>query len=596
VATTASAEGASVEPPLSFSVGELSFGLYEPIYRTPLATSSVKAKRKVSKSPQIAQGLTGVRLLARPDEWALHMGLKVDGHPFSLAGREYISQVIRDTSDEIVIPKAAQMSFTVTFLTRTLHWVKERGWHHLYLLPLKAGAIPFVQARIDPIIDSNPILADCFNSVDNRLHKQSKDNINIYIRGTNIDRELQEIPVDVEVWDERDRMVEDNLEEARHRMDGSKVKKLTILSTPTVPGHGVDADDGWWNSDQHLWEIPCPGCGRFQVLTFEDSLKKGDSPDECVLECIHCHRSFSDGERADLNSKGRWVPHNLNGNTRGYHISQFNSPSMGLERIMEGWYTGQKDARKLRSFYNQSLGRPYVALGDQLTPELLDACREPGHGMGGIPESSVYIGVDIGTDIHMLAYTLNRYGHRRLWKMQIFREWHELDRFLSSLASFMCVIDAHPEKRAARDISKKYPGKVWLGFELDRPQTEEIAAFHPIKRGEAGRCMIDRTMGFDTVIQDYMEGKVILPSNARELGEHMPRKQFNGFYFQMCQMVRVEEEDNQSRMRAHWKKNKNADHWHHADMFARIATFKKPALEIPFGLSNAFDRSGSVAA
>ena len=76
--------------------------------------------------------------------------------------------------------------------------------------------------------------------MDNRLHKQSQNAINLYIRGTNIERELQEIPVDVEVWDQRDRIVEDNLEEARHRMDGSNVKKLMMLiSTPTVPGHGV---------------------------------------------------------------------------------------------------------------------------------------------------------------------------------------------------------------------------------------------------------------------------------------------------------------------------------------------------------------------
>ena len=216
-----------------------------------------------------------MRTLARPDEWALDMGLKVDGRPFTLQGREYIRQVIRDTSDEIVIPKAAQTAFTVTFLVRTLHWIKERGWHHLYLLPLKTGAIPFVQARIDPMIASNPELESQFQTVDNRLHKQSKDGINLYIRGTNIDRELQEIPVDCEVWDERDRMVEDNLEDARHRMDGSAIQKLTILSTPTVPGHGVDAAEAWWASDQHRWEIPCLGCGRYQTDHLRRELEIG---------------------------------------------------------------------------------------------------------------------------------------------------------------------------------------------------------------------------------------------------------------------------------------------------------------------------------
>jgi hypothetical protein len=46
---------------------------------------------------------------------------------------------------------------------------------------VKTGAIPFVQARIDPLIESNPALDDEFSSVDNRLHKQSKRGANLYI-------------------------------------------------------------------------------------------------------------------------------------------------------------------------------------------------------------------------------------------------------------------------------------------------------------------------------------------------------------------------------------------------------------------------------
>jgi hypothetical protein len=551
------------------------------------------------KTPTSVPNFHSIRALARPDEWALGMKLRVDGRPFDVRGREFIIPVIRDTSDEIIIPKAAQMAFTVTFIVRTLHWIKERGWHHLYLLPLKTGAIPFVQQRIDPIIDNNEILRKHFNSVDNRLHKQSDRGVALYIRGTNIERELQEIPVDVEVWDERDRMVEENLEDALHRMDGSKIKKLTILSTPTVPGHGVDADDAWWASDQHLWEIPCPGCGRFQFLSFryqgeDDNLKLGDKPDECVLECGHCKREFSDNERAALNAEGKWEPRHLDGDLRGYHINQFHSPTQKLIDVVDGFFKGQTDARKLRSFYNNSLGLPYVAAGDQITPEILDKCRIPGLSLGGIPESAVFVGIDVGTMIHLTARTLNRHGQLRLWQMKLMREWNEVEAFLDKLTNFVCVCDAHPEKRAARDLSLKYPGKFWLGFELDRPQTQEIAVWHPIRHGEASKVVIDRTMAFDSVIKNYIDGNVLLPPNARELGEHMPRKDYNGFYFQMIQMVRVEEEDTQGRIVARWKKNRNADHWHHSDMFSFIASLRTPSLDITPEISEMFARSGSL--
>ena len=502
-------------------------------------------------------------------------------------------QVIRDASPNIVIPKAAQMAFTVTFLVRSLHHVVERRWHHLYLLPLKTGAIPFVQARIDPILESNPELGKEFHSVDNRLHKQTTSAINLYIRGTNISRELQEIPVDIEVWDERDRMVEDNLEDARHRMDGSAIQKLTILSTPTVPGHGVDSDDEWWASDQHRWEVPCPGCGRFQIFNFEDNVKLGDNAFETVFECQFCDRRIHDHERRESNFYGRWVPQNLSGKKRGYHISQFNSPTQKLESIIDGWFAGQKNARKLRSFHNQSLGQPYVAIGDKLTPEILDKCVVPGMEMGGIPESPIFLGIDIGNFIHVIAYTKNK-NQRRLWKMQILREWDQVDRLLADLSSFVAVIDAHPEKRAARDISIKYPGRVWLGFEMDRPQTQELAVWHPLKHQEAGKVVIDRTMAFDTTTNEFIHGDVLLPFHARDLGEHIERRDFNGFYFQMIQQTRVEEEDAKGRIVARWKKNKNPDHWHHADMFARIAMEQAPQLVIPEPIQHAFSRAGSL--
>ena len=523
----------------------------------------------------------------------------MDGRPFSLEGREYVQQVIRDSSDHIVVKKAAQMAFTILFLVRTLHWIVERKWHHLYLLPLKTGAIPFVQSRIDPIIESSPHLKSQFARVDNRLHKQTIDDVKLFIRGTNIESELQEVPVDCEVWDERDRMVEENLEDARHRMDGSNIKKLTELSTPTVPGHGVDSDDTWHMSDMHLWEIACPGCGTYQILNFEVNLRIGNSFNDCVLLCSHCHREFSDNDRARGNSTGRWVPHALDGTLRGYHISQFNSSTMSLAEIMRGWFTGQKDARKLKSFFNNALGEPYVAAGDQMTPELLDDCIEGGFTLGGIPPGPLCIGVDVGNVLHVKTDFIDRFDRRCAWKLEIMSDieggaWGKLEKYLESLTSFICVIDAHPEKSKARDLSIKFPGRVFLGFEMDRPQTEMVGTWSPVKYGEAGKVIIDRTMAFDSTIHQVMHGKYVLPKEARQLGEQMPKLAYNGFYHQMCQQVREEYEDTKGRTVARWRRNKNPDHWHHADMFAFIASLRQPKLIVPRIMGRAMQEAGSL--
>jgi len=525
------------------------------------------------------------------------MGLRVDARDFSLKGREYVRQIIRDYSPEIYCPKAAQMAYTVTAITRTLHNVVERKWNGLYLLPLKTGAIPFVQARVDPVIESSPKLTAAFASVDNRLHKQTVEGANFYIRGTNIERELHEVPVDFEVWDERDRMVDENLDIARHRMDGSTVRHLLVLSTPTVDGYGVYSEDAWDATDQHRWEVPCPHCGRYQVLNFNEpdldynNLKLGDSAADCVLECAFCQQLLTDSQRPEMNGSGRWTPFKPDGALRGYHVSQFNSPTQPLHEIMKGYFMGQRDMRRLRNFWNQNMGRAFTAEGDKITVELLDKCRRSGYTLGGIPNSYVAVGIDIGSVLHVWCWHFSPQKQKLLWNARIFRNFDDLDRFLGSLASWTGIIDAHPEKHKAHELAMKYHGKLRLGFSDDRDQASEMATYHPLRAGEAGRVNIDRNMALDTFIADFINGNAILPADARDLGEIMPRKPYNGLYHQLLQLVRVEEENTRGIVMARWKKNRNPDHWHHAGMFASVAAQLQPTLSVPAEFSRALNTS-----
>lgn len=538
-----------------------------------------------------------------PDVWAERLKLKVDGHPFSILGREYQRDIIRDESEWVIVPKGAQMGLTTVFLVRTFHWIVKRRWHHLYLMPLKTGAIPFVQGRIDPIIDSNDELKRIFKSVDNRLHKQSVDDIALRIRGTNIWTELREIPSDVLVMDERDKMVEDNIPEAMARLDGSPIKRKAELSTPTAPGHGVDAEDAWHASDQHRWYVPCPHCSRRQTFMVDENVVIGDRAEECFLRCSYCKKEINDVERAAANAFGSWQPDNPGGRKRGYHINQLHSPTQTIEGFMENFFLGQTQPKKLRAWFNNNRGEPFVSAGDQITPELVKSCiPASGHHWGGIPPGPVYVGVDVGNVLHCRADFLDRFGRRVFWQIKRFADkpgddmWKQLDEFLSGLTSFTCVIDAHPEKSEAKKLALKYHKRVWIGFEQDRPDQAETAVFNNPGPGEVGKVNIDRTDAFDTYIARMINGRMIMPNDVYELGELMPRMPYNGYIYQLCQMAASEEEDAKGRNVRRWLKNKNPDHWHHADMFCEIATIKKPGLHVPAGIGELFARSGSVIA
>lgn len=561
-----------------------------------------------------------IQRLAYPDKWAEHLRLVVDAHLFDPRGREYEVGILRDVAKYIIVPKGAQLGLTTTFLVKCIHAIVNRRWNVGYLLPVKNGSVAFVQARIDPIIDSAKPLKDAFSRTDNRSQKQTVDGTNWYIRGTNIETELREFPADVLVLDERDKMNEENLPHAFSRLDGSSVQRVYELSTPTIDGFGVYRDNGFPESDRMQWWVPCPYCGTKQVLSFDENVLPflGDTVEESKesCRCSHCRKPLSDNDRANMNGHGVWVPENPQSEVRGYHINQLSSPTKRLADPQLGflvnYFLGQTDSKKLKEFYNLNLGLPYAAPGDKFTTELLDKCRGD-YALGGIPAGDLYIGIDQGQEVlHVTIYT-HAQGKRRLWQTHLVRsrgamtKWQVLEEdVLSKYPQWLAVCDAHPDKEAVETLSKKYPGRFWMGFEKDRPDQETTANFMKHKHGEPAKVNIDRTMAFDALIKTYLDGISILPRDAREIGEYMPKLAYNGFYHQHLQMVRVEQPDAQGRMVARWvngnqeagkqKTGKKPDHWHHSDMFALVASMERVPLQVAPEVGNLFVAAGGLIA
>lgn len=562
-----------------------------------------------------------IQALAWPDVWAEDLKLEVDAHDFTMVGREYERAILRDESKSIDMPKGAQLGLTTTFVIKSCHAVVTRSKSVLYLLPLKAGSIPFVQSRIDPIIDSNPALAKEFKRVDNRGQKVTAKGVKWNIRGTNIASELREVPADILVLDERDVANEENLGDAFARLDGSDYARVYSLSTPTVEGHGVYGDNGFPATDQMRWWVACIHCSSKQIISFDDNVLPymQDTIEECMesCRCQHCHKPWTDNDRANMNASGVWVPDKPNVERRGYHLSQFNSPTKSLADpilgILSNWFMGQTDALKLKAFYNLGLGLPYAAAGDKFTVELLDRARSDYH-LGGIPDGPVYIGIDVGHDVLFVTMWTKRAKRIRLWQAKMIvsdgtrSKWKVLrDEVLDAIGNWLCVCDAHPDKEETEELSKKYPGRFFMGFEKDRPDQESTAKFQEVKWGEPAKVNIDRTMAFDTYIKLFLDGNMLLPREARDIGEHMPKKAYNSFYHHHLQMTRVMQADASERLVARWvngkvsdnqktapKSGNRPDHFHHSGMFGLIATMKEAPLQVAPEVGELFQRAGGL--
>lgn len=570
-----------------------------------------------------------VQALAWPDRWASDLKLEVDSHPFTLVGREFQQAILRDESKSIVVPKGAQLGLTTDFIVKAAHSIIQRHWSVLYLLPVKSGSVQFVQSRIDPVLDSNKTLSSEFSKTDNRVMKVTANGVAWRIRGTNIASELREAPADVLVIDERDVAIEENLDDAYARLDGSPVARIYELSTPTIDGHGVYGDDGWAASDQMQWWVACIHCGSKQVIEWEANVLPhlGDSVEESErsCRCTHCHKHWTDIDRALMNASGTWVPLNPGAKIRGYHLSQFNSPTKTLADpklgMLVNWFKGQIDSRKLKAFYNLGLGLPYTALGDKFTVELLNRCRQD-YSMGGIPESALYIGIDQGQEVLHVTMWTKRGNRRRLVRALLVRgdtkngtertKWRVLEEdVLGAYSNWLAVCDAHPDKEDCETLSKRYSGRFFMGFEKDRPEQEATAKFQEPKYGEPCKVNIDRSMALDSYIKLAIDGNLLLPRDAHEIGEYMPGKPYNGFYHQHLQMARVEYPDasgqrdlarwvngnvNQAAAKKGVKQGNRPDHWHHSGMFGFIATMREAPLVIEPEVGALFAAAGGFIA
>jgi len=175
--------------------------------------------------------------------------------------------------------------------------------------------------------------------------------------------------IDFLAFDEYDRM-SDGVELAfQESMKSSAYGWLRRLSTPTIPGRGVDLQFG--KSDQRFYMHKCDACNEWQVITAEDNIfqYKKDGIDLMTDEiqdgtfgfvCAKCSKPL------DRWYNGEWVAKYPDRKAiRGYHISQLNAVWISADDVKrrELKYTSKQ------LFYNYVIGEPYASEGLVITED-----------------------------------------------------------------------------------------------------------------------------------------------------------------------------------------------------------------------------------
>ena len=508
----------------------------------------------------------------------------ISGRPFSFTGHEYLRQIYADSHPYIVVRKAAQMGFTEWAVSRSLHAVIHHPMRVLYFFPTDNDVRAFAKDRFTPAMQTDYFMRLMGDSDSQELKQLGQGTI--YFRGMRSRSGLKSVPGDMLVFDEVDEMDPVYISLADKRIGHSEFGWKVMLSTPTLPGYGIDA--AFLESDQHYWLLHCWDCKRNVCLEDEFVEHHGDPRDprenivfvggEAGAETLICPYC---GGILDPTS-GHWEARYPSRPTRGYHVTKFLSPIISKQDIQKGFTTRPaallnewRNTEHIAEFFNSELGMPYLGaeggLTEQELMEITGSYRQQSSGTGCV------MGVDQGNGLHIVVkepkgdYLLTLRVHHEPMTNETFSH---LDHFMHAFDVRCCVIDAMPNTHSARAFSRRFRGRVYLRW-FSKTQ-KGGAAWGRDQEGDP-TVTVNRTEVFDTWRDAH---------KARPCFRRVPEDddEIRVWRRQMTNVLRKVEENADGNPTAVWVK-RGADHFAHADCYAEIAGERARASKLHVSLA-----------
>lgn len=464
--------------------------------------------------------------------------------PIEFDNHRFLLQPYMDEAKIQVSRKSTQVGWSTLAIIKAIHFANYRKANVIYTLPSKSVVKDFVTPKVDPLIESNPIIAKMIGRTDSAGLKSVGQRF-IYFRGSWEQSSAITISGDVLINDEFDRSNQLVLETYKTRLDAAAINNPEMgiewaFSNPSVPGAGVDAL--WQESDQKHWYITCSRCNKEQYLEWPDNVDLVNGWYKCKL----CQRQLSHEDRRD----GHWAAHRIS-DVSGYWVNQLMVPWIPASKIIKN---SKKDQQ---IFHNFTLGLPYVASEDKITAETIKRAIV----LEENPRTDVAIGVDIGLVKHYVIG--NRYG---IFRVGTCTTWEEIEDLRNRYRAHM-VIDAMPMPDPVMRLVQKYPGKVWMCYFSENKKQLEV-----IEWGEgdkSGVVLADRTKIIDAVVADIRSQDIVF---------NMPPEALKDYIAHAMAMYRVVIEEltpeggKTGKVKQQWLTiGSRADHYIFATVYWRIA-------------------------
>jgi hypothetical protein len=367
--------------------------------------------------------------------------------------------------DYLVLEKAAQMGASELAMTQAL-WFCDHNPRTkvIYFMPSDELVRDFSHDRVKPIITASPRLQKIVGGV---YDEKGIENVglkhighsSLYMRGMFAKSKTKSIPADFILFDELDEAKRAHKQQAIERLSHSDFQWVMELSTPTLPGYGVDEE--WQDTDMRYWHLACR-CREGVVLedTFPECV--GERGGRYFLRCPTCGKEeLHPCLPATVGEYVGWVPRFPGREKRGYHLCQLFSLYIALAKIMKLWDSG----RDREEFYNSKMGMPYAGDRMPLTLAVLRACQQESYGFRERRQEQherLFIGADQGERLHIVVTKELAGGARKTIHLErVDIKWGQdpfkrLGQLIEQFNPTCTVVDAMPNSVPSRELCSKY--------------------------------------------------------------------------------------------------------------------------------------------
>lgn len=220
---------------------------------------------------------------------------------------------------EVVLMFAAQLGKTETLINGVLACCAQVPAPVVWTVPDETWAARFTANRVYPAVREIPALMQRLAGPPSRAMKGDLFTLDngAYVHWASSRSESANVgtPARLRCADEIDSAGFDaaQIEHLRRRAGAWPGGMLVLASTPSYEGVGIDAE--YAATDRRAWHVPCPACGRYQVLEFGRLkwLGGGSAPrlqvaQTLVYSCVHCETGIEPERNPWMQARGVWCP------------------------------------------------------------------------------------------------------------------------------------------------------------------------------------------------------------------------------------------------------------------------------------------------